>query len=261
VQAAVNGLALYGCILASLIALREWRARKPRLWAMLAIAVCVPSLLLTFDRTIWIGVVVAALLTMLVVRELRRYVIPVIVTAALVVAFAFLAIPTVRQHALTRANDITTLQNRQALQDAAIAMVEAKPLFGFGWGRFLQAAPDYFRESNSYSIEGVANNPVHDVYGSIATELGLVGLTLWMFILFAGVGGAALSRRAPPELRPWRIALGSLFLLWLSAGISSPLATSFQSLIVWLWAAVIVGAEIPRLAPALQRTPPSLSAG
>lgn len=245
VQAAVNGLALYACLLAWLIALRGWRRRGPRLAALLAIAVCSVSLLLTFQRTIWIGVVVAALLTLIVVPELRRYVIPVVVGAALMVAIAFIAIPTVREYALVRAADVGTVQSRDALDDAAIAMVEAKPLFGFGWGRFLVDAPFYFKTSDSYEVSEGANNPLHDVYASIVTELGLVGFTMWIAILFGGIGGTVLSRRAPPELRPWQIALGSLFILWLVAGISSPLAASFQSLIIWLWAAVIVGAEMP----------------
>ena len=186
VQAAVNGLALYACIAASLIALREWRTRWVRLLACLGIAVCSFSLLLTFQRTIWIGVAVASLVVLLAARELRRYVIPILVTVAVVVGLAFLLIPSVRAHASLRAADVTTVQNREALDAAAIAMVEARPLFGFGWGRFLAVAPNYFKESDSYSINEVAKNPVHDVYGSIATELGLVGLALWLWVLFWG---------------------------------------------------------------------------
>ena len=243
VQAAVNGLALYACIAASLIALREWRTRWVRLVACVGIAVCSFSLLLTFQRTIWIGVAVASLVVLLAARELRRYVIPILVTVAVVVGLAFLLIPSVRAHASLRAADVTTVQNREALDAAAIAMVEARPLFGFGWGRFLAVAPNYFKESDSYSINEVAKNPVHDVYGSIATELGLVGLALWLWVLFWGVGGAIVSRRVGPEMRPFQVALGAIFLLWLIAGISSPLESSFQSVIIWLWAAVIVGAE------------------
>jgi putative inorganic carbon (hco3(-)) transporter len=243
VQAAVNGLALYACIAASLIALREWRARWVRLLACLGIAVCSFSLLLTFQRTIWIGVAIASLVVLIAARELRRYVIPILATVAVVVALAFLLIPSVRAHASLRAADVTTVQNREALDAAALAMVEARPLFGFGWGRFLAVAPNYFKESDSYSINEVAKNPVHDVYGSIATELGLVGLALWLWVLFWGVGGAIVSRRVGPEMRPFQVALGAIFLLWLIAGISSPLESSFQSVIIWLWAAVIVGAE------------------
>jgi hypothetical protein len=44
-------------------------------------------------------------------------------------------------------------------------------------------------------------------------------------------------------MRPWRIALGALFVQWLVAALTSPISDSFQVLIIWLWAAVILGAE------------------
>jgi putative inorganic carbon (HCO3(-)) transporter len=248
-QAAVMGLALYACFMASLIALREWRSGAARLGARLAIAVCAISLLLTFERTIWIGVAVAAPVTLLAVQQLRRYILPTLAGVGVLIAVAF-AIPSVRHKIDTRISQIGTVQNRQALDVAALNMVEAHPLFGFGWGRFIQAAPNYFSTSDSYSVEGVKNNPVHDVYASIAAELGLVGLALWLAILFAGVGGAALTRGGGPEIRRWQIALGSVFVLWLSAGLSSPLGTSFQSTIIWMWSAVVLGAMAPEAAGA-----------
>jgi O-antigen ligase len=189
---------------------------------------------------------------------LRRYVVPAAVGVAALIAVA-LVIPSVHQKITTRVNQIGTVQERQALDAAAVKMVEARPLFGFGWGRFIQVAPDYFVTSNSYTIQGVANNPVHDVYASIAAELGLIGLALWLAVLFGGVGGAVVSGRAPPDVRPWRIALGSIFVLWLAAGLSSPLGTSFQSTIIWLWAAVVVGAGLrgkELMRPTTEAVPP-----
>jgi O-antigen ligase len=167
-----------------------------------------------------------------------------VVTVTVLALGVLVAIPSVHRSFTARANNVTTVQNRQALDDAAVAMVQARPLFGFGWERFLVVAPDYFKTTDSYSVEEVANNPVHDVYASIATELGLVGLTLWLVVLCWGVGGAVFDTGADPEVRPWRIALGSIFVLWLVAGLSSPLAASFQSQIIWLWAAVIVGSKL-----------------
>ncbi len=240
VQAAVNGLALYACILGSLIAAGQWRRPLAKSAAIVSVVVCVPALLLTFQRTIWIGVGIAVTLTMLAAPRLRRYLIPAVVAVGAMVALAFATIPTVRDRARTREGDIETVRDREALNDASLKMVEARPLWGFGWGRFGTVVPYYFQTSDSYNTRTAADSPVHDVYFSIATELGLVGLALWLLILLAGVGGAVLER-GPPGLLPWRLGLGSLFVLWLAAGTASPLAASFQSLVLWLWAAVVIG--------------------
>jgi O-antigen ligase len=90
------------------------------------------------------------------------------------------------------------------------------------------------------------------VYLSIGTELGLIGLALWLGVLGVGVGGAIFDRMTPAELRPWRLALGALFVMWLVIGVSAPLSASYESLIIWLWAAVIVGADRRFYVPAYE---------
>jgi putative inorganic carbon (HCO3(-)) transporter len=246
VEAVVEGLALYACALAAIVALREWTSRGARAIAKLAIAVCLVSLLLTFQRADWLGAVVAAAVTLLAVPELRRYAIAVALAVTLVVVVAFGAFPAVRAHAKSRLADVATVEGREAVDDAALAMIEARPLFGFGWNTFQSVFPNYFQTTNSYSAEipgNIAKNPVHNVYLAIATDLGLVGITLWLLILLCGIGGAIFSRRAPPEMRAWQIALGSLLIMWLVVGVSAPLAASFESLVIYLWAAVIIGAQ------------------
>jgi putative inorganic carbon (HCO3(-)) transporter len=243
VEAEVNGTALYACILASMVALRTWTTRWPRVLATLGIAVCAISLILTFDRTTWLAVGVSAPLTLAMVPALRRYLLPTVVVAAAAVGISYLTIPTVREHIQLRSSDSQTVRDREALDGAAEAMILQRPLFGFGWGRFIPVARTYYQTSNSYSLWLEKPIPLHDVYLSIATDLGLIGLALWLPILLVGVGKAVFSRRAPPAMRPWRVALGALFTMWLVAALTSPISGSFQGLIIWLWAAVIVSSE------------------
>ena len=58
-------------------------------------------------------------------------------------------------------------------------MVEAKPLFGFGWSRFTSDSRDYFQQAFDYPLTateaGVHNTPL-----TYAVDLGLVGMTLWL---------------------------------------------------------------------------------
>ena len=52
-QATVNGMAMYACAMASLIAYRQWRGRLHRVLALVAFSVCAFSLLLmTLQRTV-----------------------------------------------------------------------------------------------------------------------------------------------------------------------------------------------------------------
>jgi O-antigen ligase len=245
VEAAYNGLALYACILASMVAATTWRSRWPRALALLAVAVCGVSLLLTFQRTVWLAVGVSAPLTLLLVPELRRYLLPTLLAVAAAVGIAYASSSTVRAHLQTRASDSQTIRDRLASNGAAEAMILARPALGFGWGLFVPTSRTYYQVSNSYTAYQEKSPPVHNVYLSIATDLGLIGLALWLVILLVGVGKAIFSRRAPPVMRPWRVALGALFVMWLVAGATSPLGTPFQSLIIWIWAAVIVATEWP----------------
>jgi len=243
VEAEVNGTALYACILASMVALRTWSSRVPRMLATLVIVVCAVSLILTFDRTTWLAVGVSAPLTLAMIPALRRYLLPTVVVAAAAVGISYLTIPTVREHIQLRASDSQTIRDREAVDGAAENMILERPLFGWGWGRFQEVARTHYQTSNSYALWLEKPIPVHDVYLSIATDLGLVGLVLWLAVLLGGVGKAIFSRRAPPAMRSWRVALGALFAMWLVAALTSPISGSFQGLIIWLWAAVIVSAE------------------
>ena len=150
------------------------------------------------------AVAITVPLTMLLVQELRRFLVPVVLSVALVVALVFAAVPAVRAHATTRVSDVTTVQNREALDGAAEAMIMRRPLFGYGWGTFIRVAPGFFQSRDSYDIEQLRGVPLHEVYYSIATDLGLVGLTLWLLILVWCVGGAIFDRGVPPDVRPWR---------------------------------------------------------
>jgi putative inorganic carbon (hco3(-)) transporter len=242
-QAAINGLALYASIIAALLALRVWSGRSRRLVAFAAIAVCAPSLLFTLQRSIWLGATAATLLTLLVVPRLRRYVVPVVASAAVVVVTALAVIPGLADRAAARRDSSGSVEGRQALNAAAFNMIERRPMLGFGFATFPRYSDDYFETADGYSTWTVDRGLVlHNAYLANAVELGLVGGTLWLAVLLLGIGGA-IFKRGPPELVPWRIGLGALLALWLVVANTSPLRGAYQSLLLWVWAAAIVGAR------------------
>lgn len=243
-QAALNGLAIYACLVACLIALRQWTVRWHRVGAMAIAALLLPSLLFTLQRSIWLGATVATVVTMLVVRDLRRYVVPALVLGVVSVSIALVAIPGFAGRVQDRRSQSETVAGRKALDDNALAMISERPLLGFGWGVFVDRKSDYYQASEEYSLKVNKNLILHNVYLANAVELGLIGAALWLAAMLLGIGGAVLQR-GPPELDPWRIGLGAIFFVWLIVGLAAPLRGSFQSVLLWTWAAVIVGAASP----------------
>ena len=115
-------------------------------------------------------------------------------------------------------------------------MVEAKPLFGFGWSRFSQHSTDYFQQAFDYPLTatkaGVHNTPL-----TYAVELGLVGMTLWVLGLLFGVG-TALATRGPPDLVRWRVGLLAVAMAYLVVLNSVP-PTTWLNRSIWLFAGVV----------------------
>jgi len=241
-QAAVNGLAMYACIVASLLALQIWRRWWQRLLAGAAIVLCVEGLLFTLQRSIWLGVTVATVGTMLLVRELWKFLVPTIIAGVLAVGLSIAVIPGLGEKVTTREESVGTVRERRALNDAALNMIAARPLTGVGWSTFSEHSSEFFEITDSYTLESSPGTPIHNAYLANAAELGLVGASLWLLVLLVGLGGTVVGR-GPPPMRAWRVALGALFFLWLVVAVASPLLASFQTLVLWLWAAVIVASE------------------
>jgi O-antigen ligase len=173
---------------------------------------------------------------MLVIPKARRFVLPAIAIGAVGVFAALALVPGLHTKVDTRLQDESPVWDRYNTNSAAIRMVEARPLFGFGWQTFVATAPDYMRQADTYPLTG-ANLEVHNVFLSHAAELGLVGSALWTAGLFGAVGGA-IVRRGPPELLPWRVGLIAIFVAFLSVASFGPLSYPFPNLLLWTWAGI-----------------------
>jgi putative inorganic carbon (hco3(-)) transporter len=134
------------------------------------------------------------------------------------------------------------LWDRKNSNAAALRMIDAKPLFGFGWGRFASDSPDYYRQAFDYPLTGVRN--VHNVYLANAVELGLLGGGLWLLACLVAIGGA-IMRRGPPPLRDWRIGLIAVAVSYAVVGMTTPLGYPFSALLMWTWAGLVWGERRP----------------
>ena len=236
VEAGEFGLALWSCAVVAFIhaarPVRPWLRRAGTLVA----ALCVVGVVFTLTRAVWVAAAASAVLTLLAARELRRFVIPAVIGCALLVAGVLATVPDLSHKIHEREQTQSSVWDRLNSNAAAVRMLEAKPLAGFGWNRFRQDSPPYYRMAATYPLTSVG--VVHNVYLSNLAELGLVGATLWFVALVVAVG-APLVRPPPPELRLWRVGLLAIAVMWLVTANFAPLAAVFPNLLLWTWAGVL----------------------
>jgi O-antigen ligase len=236
-EAVANGLVLYTCAVAAVVALVSWRGRWPRAGAGAVALLCAGGVLFTLTRSVWIGAVAGSVVVLLFTWELRRFAVPVLVAGGVLVLGAFVVVPGLGEQAEERASNNRTVWDRKNLNTAAVNMIAARPLVGFGWERFLSDNSDYFELADDYPLTVKSDTELHNVFLANAVELGLVGGVLWLLTFALAIGGA-IATRGPPELRPWRIGLVAMAVCWLVVGnFVYPLA--FATLLLWAWAGVV----------------------
>lgn len=243
VEAEANGVALFGCGVACAIAVSIWRRTGPRLLAAAIGLLCGLDCLFTLQRAVWIGAAAGVVLTLAAFAPLRRYLLPTIGVLAIAVALSLHLVPGLQESVNERAGDQMSIWDRENLTDAAVRMVAARPVLGFGWGRFTEAAEPYFRQRADIPLTA-SNGPkgtdiLHSVVLSNMVELGLLGGSLWLLVLLIAVGGAILVR-GPPDLLPWRAGLLAFATCWAVVLNVTPLPQAFPNVLLWLWAGVVL---------------------
>src|SRR4051812_14973111 len=197
VEAAANGLALYACFVAAVIGAVQWRERRGVRAGCIAVAgLCALGLVLTLTRQVWLGATVASVVALLSTRDLRRYLLPAVVVGVIGVFGAVALVPGLRADITQRAEDRQPVWDRLNSDRAALAMLDAQPLTGFGWYRFGSTGMAYYRQAATYPLTTV--NQVHNVFLGYAAELGLIGTLAWLLALIAAVAIPIFAGRAPP---------------------------------------------------------------
>jgi len=210
-------------------ALRRWCWQATR---------CVLGVVFSLTRADWLAAAISVVVTLVASRELRRFVVPVILSCVLLVAGALAVVPNLSQKVRVREQTQSPVWDRLNSDAAAIRMVEAKPLLGFGWDSFADKSPPYYRISATYPLTSVG--VLHNVFLSNAAELGLVGTLLWLVALGVAIG-APIVRPPPPGMRAWRTGLLAIALMWIVVANFAPLANVFPNLLLWTWAGVLWG--------------------
>jgi O-antigen ligase len=238
-EAGANGLAMFACAVAAAITLPSWRSRWARAGALTVIGLCVAGLVFTLTRQTWVGAAVGTAAAMLADRGLRRWLPAVGVSVAAIVVVALALVPGLSSNVSQRTSDQVPVWDRLNSDAAALRMFEARPGLGFGWGTFGTASGPYYRLASTYPLTSVG--VAHNVPLSNASELGVIGLALWAWILVAGLVLPAVRRAGP--LEQWRIGLVAIAVAWFVQANFTPLDYAFDNYVVWLWAGIVVGAQ------------------
>jgi putative inorganic carbon (hco3(-)) transporter len=233
VEAAANGLSMYVCMVASALALTQWTRRR---WLPAAtIAVCAVGILFTLTRQVWLAAAISVVVTMLLQPGLRRWLLPTAITGAAGVIVLLLVVPGFQSRASGRLDAAGPVWDRLNSDAAAVRMIEARPITGWGWYSFGTESQNFYRLASDRPLTTVGR--VHNIFLGYAAELGVLVTLAWIAALaYAVIGG--LRRRGPPDLDLWRVALLSIGIAWLVVANFTPMGYAFDHSILWLWAGI-----------------------
>jgi O-antigen ligase len=247
-----NGMGLFACAVASCIAFAAWRSTAARALAAVTAMLCTAGTFFTLERSVWIGAgagaVVGGVIAAQRTRQWGRALAVgagLIAGTALIAGIAFLSVPGFSDRVSKRASDQATIWDRQNLATASWNMIEARPLFGFGWSTFERKSLDYFEQSPDFPLNpSLASSAttsgtfsVHNRFLEYAATLGLAGTALWVLGLLLAIAGAVRARGSP-EFERWRIGLLPVLIFYLVISNAVP-PSLFPTLAVWLWLGVV----------------------
>jgi O-antigen ligase len=185
----------YACLLAiAFFAAYFGLLRRHRMIAYLLVPVFVYGIFATASRTGLIALVAVPLLALFVPRlgaRLGRRILPMYVLGAAAVAVIVLAIPSVAEIALERDAALSQLQSegtwsgRWSNWQGALDVTASHPILGVGAGNYAEATLGHSEKNFAQSLQkGKVAGLAHNIFLSVASQLGLVGLILYLGILF-----------------------------------------------------------------------------
>jgi len=76
-----------------------------------------------------------------------------------------------------------SLSERKFYQDISLQMIVEHPIIGVGAGQFVQRMDDYV----SYPVSEWQHQPVHNIFLLVFSELGIIGLILFLIIIISAI--------------------------------------------------------------------------
>ncbi|MBC2642973.1 MULTISPECIES: O-antigen ligase [unclassified Rhodococcus (in: high G+C Gram-positive bacteria)] len=246
-QPVVNGVVL---ILAFIVALLLAATRSEPRWSrILATAIAVASaygVYLTHTRVVWLAFAVVVLIGAVSARGFRTGFVTTGAVAAAAVTVKWSAF-TSSDRSAGGVGSPDELQDRLNTAKTAIWAIQEKPLAGWGIGRFT-AMNTYHHQRWAPDVPWIRGFGIASHFNElgIAAELGLIGLTLWLAVLFLLARGLFHSYRVLPAdgLCGRRLALVAImaFIVLVISGLTVDLRFfDFPNAVVMLLVGITIG--------------------
>jgi len=227
--------------------------RRPRALLLATVAAGLFAIFLSFQRGGWLGAAVGFAGLWLVHRRATSRMAIAGVVVAIVLALGPLA--TEFSFASERLGDDATVQSRLITFDAAIQMVEAEPLRGFGYGQFEKFDEQFKRTVGDVAFE--EGGSLHNSWLGLAAENGIPAVLLYVFpFAYLFVRSLRLTNRLTK-----RKFLGGALLIVLWAGIFDIVLVSntMDMLHSSPWGTALAWIALALIAVQIDQVPPDVS--
>ncbi|HUV72414.1 MAG TPA: O-antigen ligase family protein [Clostridia bacterium] len=202
-----NSLAGFALISLILILGKERLLRKDKLGLLAGGAL----ILLSFSRTVWLTAFVLGLVFLItrLVKAWGRKAFPLTFSYLSVIFFLLLSLYFFSQTTI----DPASFQRRKDLAEFALTSIRQKPIFGVGGNHFIislaQARPVW---QWLYWLQ-----PVHNIFLLVASELGLLGLLFFAFLIFKSLNSLFVICDSPAtaerKRQAWALAVALIAIL------------------------------------------------
>lgn len=217
------------------------RSEGRKVWRFIALAtipLSVLGIVLTQTRSVWAGAGIGLIVIFLAVPKLRMWIPGLVIAAAMAVVGLLVAMPALQTSLLDRLNDDRSIADRLNTNNAALSIIDANPVTGIGWARFLEVGTQWVRQAENYPITTV-DIEVHNVFLSRAAETGVLGAALWIIAALMGPLAALWPRPRTDEHGMWWLILIAAVCCWGVTSMTSPNPYPLPNNLMWLVGGIV----------------------
>jgi len=172
--------------------------RKKRIWTQVffsfLVSLQIIAFILTFSRTAWVAGLILCCFITLIFYWRRKKLMKSLKLAFLAIILVILVSGAMfwPQIASRFSLEGQALEERGLYNNIALSMIKKSPLLGVGMGNFVARIGDF----SHINLENWQYQPVHNIYFLILAELGIIGLVLFIFLIFNVLKGAWFSQKS-----------------------------------------------------------------